>query len=112
MLVLVLALPLSGRTNRTRSTLNIQWASPATALDCSLSRWAARRVAPYLKIFGPPAVLAAVAQPSVGAAGGPPVPGYVEPVSKDKEFSPGEQERIRLVCGLMPANYELSRAPI
>ena len=97
-------------TNRARSLLHIQWASPAMALDRSLSRRAARRVEPYLKIVVPPAVLAAVAPP-VGAAGVPLAPGYVEP-SRDKEFSPGEQERIRLACGLVAANYELGRPPI
>ena len=96
--------------NRARSLLHIQWASPAMALDRSLSRWAARRVEPYLKSVVPPAVLAAVAPP-VGAAGVPLALGYVEP-SRDKEFSPGEQERIRLACGLVAANYELGRPPI
>lgn len=101
-------------TNRARSTLHIQWASPGAALDRSLARWAARKAAPYVTIA--PAVLAAAAPPPVGVAGVawagiPPAPGYLEP-SKDKEFSPGEQERIRLACGLVPANYELGRPPI
>ena len=105
---------------RARSKLHIQWASPATALDRSLSRWGARKMAPYVGIAAvvPPAVLAAappveggVGPGVAGAATIPPMPGYYEP-SKEKVFSPGEQERIRLACGLGPADYELGRPPI
>ena len=95
-------------TQRGRSRIHISWATPTPALDRTLARWGARKMAPYRKVTPP----AAAAMP-MGAATlpAPMMPGYFEP-SKEKVFSPGEQERIRLACGLVPANFEVGRPPI
>ena len=97
---------------RNKCKVHVSWASPGMSLDRTLSRWGARKMAPYRKLMVPPAGL--VAAP-MGVAGGGmpavPMPGYYEP-SKEKVFSPGEQERIRVACGLVPANYEFGRPPI
>ena len=100
-------------TPRARIKLHISWASPALAMDRSLSRWGARKMAPFTKVLAPVVPAAAALGVAVGAAPPPagPMPGYFEP-SKEKIFSPGEQERIRLACGLVPANYEPGRPAI
>jgi hypothetical protein len=97
---------------RIRSKVQIAWVSPAAALDRSLGRWGARKMAPYTTVAMP--VAAAFPGGVMGAVPGmagavpfPLAPAY-EPL-KDKCFSPFEHERIRLACGLGPANYDLGR---
>jgi hypothetical protein len=81
------------------------------ALDRTLGRWGARKMAPYTKVTVPAIMMAAPVGVVAGGGLPAPMPGYFEP-SKEKVFSPGEQERIRLACGLVPANFELGRPPI
>jgi hypothetical protein len=105
---------------RSRSKNWIAWLSPAGALDRELTRWSARKMAPYLAVsaalppgmaamFPPLAAVdgrAAAPVPMMGA-----LPGY-ESGNRDKVYSPFEHERIRTACGLSHANYEASRPPI
>ena len=95
---------------RLKSKIHVQWASPALAMDRTLGRWGARKMAPYTKSV-PPAVVAAPLRVAAGPHPGP-LPGYYEPNKENKVFSPFEHTRIRLACGLVPANYELGRPPI
>lgn len=95
---------------RNKCKVHVAWASPSMSLDRTLARWGARKLAPYRKV-----AVAAAAPLGLVVGGGPPqgvpMPGYHEP-GKEKVFSPGEHERIRLACGLVAANYELGRPPI
>ena len=103
---------------RARSKNCIAWVSPAGALDRALTRWRARRLAPYMTIAAPP-MMAAMYPPMMaaghgGAAAPIPVPGVLayESSNRDKVYSPFEHERIRAACGLTQANYEASRPPM
>lgn len=107
--------------HRYRSKLHLTWATPRGALDRTLSRWATRRLAPFMSI-------AAIVPPTIAA---PPLPGggpmagvpFGAPphgatgmlpyeARETKVYSPLEHERIRLACGLDLANYEAGRPAI
>ena len=95
---------------RSRSKVQIAWVSPAGAMDRALGAMAPyTRVAPPVMAAPYPAGVAGGGMPGVPPAllGLPPPPMY-EP-SKEKVYSPFEHERIRLACGLVPANYDLGR---
>ena len=109
--------------NRYRSKLHMTWVVHRAVLDRSMTRWATRRLAPFLTApaMGPPPPAApAIALPGgaagvamhpppggAGGFGGAPYEGR-----ETKVFSPLEHERIRLACGLDPANYDAGRPPI
>ena len=108
--------------NRYRSKLHMTWVAHRTVLDRSMSRWAARRLAPFLTT---PAVAPPLASSAINVArrgrrhdspasgrwwrclGGVPYEGR-----ETRVFSPLEHERIRLACGLDLANYDAGRPPI
>jgi hypothetical protein len=108
--------------NRYRSKLHMTWAAHRAVLDRSMSRWAARRLAPILTA---PTVVPPVAAPAMGVLGAagdamllPPgggggVGSAPYEGRETRVFSPLEHERIRLAsCGLDPANYDAGRPPI
>jgi hypothetical protein len=102
---------------RTRSKVHLAWTSPAAALDRALGRWASRKLAPYTTVCVPPVVAAVIPAGVTGGGGiGLLAPGQVplpsHEVSREKIYSPFEHERIRLACGLSPANYEPGRPSI
>jgi hypothetical protein len=95
------------------SKVQIAWVSPAGAMDRALGRWSSCRLAPYVWVAVPyPAGVAGCSMQGVPPAllGLPPPPMYKP--SKEKVYSRFELERIRLACGLVPANYDLGRPPI
>jgi len=109
--------------NRYRSKLHMTWVVHRAVLDRSMTRWATRRLAPFLTapaVGPPPPAAPAIALPGgaagvamhpppggAGGFGGAPYEGR-----ETKVFSPLEHERIRLACGLDPANYDAGRPPI
>jgi hypothetical protein len=109
--------------NRYRSKLHMTWVVHRAVLDRSMTRWATRRLAPFLTapaVVPPPPAAPAIALPGgaagvamhpppggAGGFGGAPYEGR-----ETKVFSPLEHERIRLACGLDPANYDAGRPPI
>ena len=109
--------------NRYRSKLHMTWVVHRAVLDRSMTRWATRRLAPFLTapaVVPPPPAAPAMALPGgaagvamhpppggAGGFGGAPYEGR-----ETKVFSPLEHERIRLACGLDPANYDAGRPPI
>ena len=108
--------------NRYRSKLHMTWVAHRAVLDRSMARWATRRLAPFLTVpvVAPPQA-APVIVPPIGAGGAMPPPmaggggGFGGPPYEAREtkvFSPLEHERIRLACGLDPANYDAGRPPI
>ena len=108
--------------NRFRSKLHMTWVAHRAVLDRTIARWATRRLAPFLTV---PVVVSPAAAPVIappvfdggraglshrdggGSFGGHPYEGR-----ETKVYSPLEHERIRLACGLDPANYETGRPPI
>ena len=107
--------------NRHRSKLHMTWVAHRAVLDRSMTRWATRRLAPFLTVpvtapplvmpVGiPPAMAGGVLPPPIGGGGGVGGPPYEG--RETKVFSPLEHERIRLACGLDPANYDAGRPPI
>jgi hypothetical protein len=114
--------------NRARSRLHMSWVSSQGVNDRELTRWAMRRLSPFL--MAAPAVVAMapagvpVLPPMVG--GGNPTAGIMPPgmppggaatllsyeVKEAKVYSPLEHERIRMACGLEPPNYDVGRPPI
>ncbi len=107
--------------NRYRSKLHVTWIAHRAVLDRSMSRWAAQRLAPFLTA---PAVVPPVAAPAMGVLGAAGVKMLPPPGGgggdggapyegrETRVFSPLEHERIRLACGLDPANYDAGRSPI
>ena len=108
--------------NRYRSKLHMTWVAHRAVLDRTLGRWATRRLAPFLTapVAVPPPAAPIIAPPVFGEGaamlphmgggggfGGPPYEGR-----ETKVYSPLEHERIRLACGLDPANYDVGRPPI
>ncbi|KAI2496731.1 hypothetical protein MHU86_17778 [Fragilaria crotonensis] len=108
--------------NRYRSKLHMTWVAHRAVLDRTLGRWATRRLAPFLTapVVVPPPAAPIIAPPVFGEGaamlpqmgggggfGGPPYEGR-----ETKVYSPLEHERIRLACGLDPANYDVGRPPI
>ena len=113
---------------RTRSKLHLAWAPSQGAFDRELTRWAVRRLSPFVTVAPPaipPPMLVGALPPRVGDAGDPAaggVPCGMPPMGavamvpyearETKVYSPLEHERIRMACGLDPANYEAGRPPI
>ena len=108
--------------NRYRSKMHMTWVAHRVVLDRSMTRLLTRRLAPFFTTVPvaapPPPVPMEVPPMGVGVAM-PPLPGGgsgfgVPPYEgrETKVFSPLEHERIRLVCGLDPANYDAGRPPI
>ena len=107
--------------NRYRSKLHMTWVVHRAVLDRSMTRWATRRLAPFLTA---PAVVPPPAAPAIALPGGAGVATHPSPGGaggfggspyegrETKVFSPLEHERIRLACGLDPANYDAGRPPI
>ena len=114
--------------NRAKSKLHMSWVSSQGVGDRELTRWALRRLSPFL--LAAPAV-AAVAPAGVPvlppmAEGGNPTAGIMPPgmppggaatllayeAREAKIYSPLEHERIRMACGLEPPNYDVGRPPI
>jgi hypothetical protein len=103
-----------------RSKLHMTWVAHRAVLDRSMARWATRRLAPFLRVpvVAPP-LAAPVIVPPIGAGGAVPPPGWggwsggpPYEARETKVFSPLKHERIRLACGLDPANYDAGRPPI
>ena len=108
--------------NRSRSKLHMTWVVHRAVLDRTLARWAIRRLAPFITVpvVVPPPAVPIGAPPGFGGGGGmlPPMGGgggFGGPPYEGREtrvYSPLEHERIRLACGLDPANYDAGRPPI
>jgi hypothetical protein len=112
--------------NRTRSKMHMSWVSPLGAFERDLTRWASRRLSPFLTVAPvvQPTMVAGMLPPMAG--GGNPTAGVMPPgmpptgaaammpyeTKETKLYSPLEHERIRMACGLEPANYEAGRPPI
>jgi hypothetical protein len=112
--------------NRTRSKMHMSWVSPLGAFERDLTRWGSRRLSPFLTVapLVQPTMVACMPPPIVG--GGNPTAGVMPPgmppmgaaammpyeVKETKLYSPLEHERIRMACGLEPANYDAGRPPI
>ena len=100
--------------NRYRSKLHMPWVPHRAVLDRTIARWATRRLVPFLTVpvIAPPLY-------GRGGAGLPPMDrgggfggGAPYEGRETKVYSPLEHERIRLACGLDPANYDAGRPPI
>jgi hypothetical protein len=98
-----------------RSKNSIAWVLPAGVLDRTLVRWSARKMSPYVTVapmmatmFPPMMAGNGVSEVLVPMLAGPPV---YEPRNKDKVYSPFEHERIWVLCGLSPENYDASGPP-
>ena len=114
--------------NRSRSKLHMAWVPCLGIFDRELTRWAVRRLSPFLTVAPPvipPMLVGApvhgtgdAGQPAAGVMpyGMPPVVGAATMMPYEaretKVYSPLEHERIRMACGLDPANYEAGRPPI
>jgi hypothetical protein len=107
--------------NRYLSKLHMTWVAHRAVLDRSMARWATRRLAPFLMVpeVAPPQAVPVIVPP-IGTGGAMPPPmaggggGFGGPPYEAREtkvFRP-QHDRIRLACGLDPANYDAGRPPI
>ena len=112
--------------NRAKSRLHMSWVPAQGVCNRELTRWAVRRLSPFLTAApalppvvtgGLPPPVAGVENPTAGIMppGMPPVgaPAMVSYEAREaKLYSPLEHDRIRTACGLEPANYDIGRPPI